>query len=317
MSMIEMPLTWSDTPTHQARGELRTRQWPGRTRDHGEMEVSRGDGSAIAVEVAGPHGGRPVLFCHGLADARLSVQLFGPAARELGLRLVAPDRPGIGRTDPRALRRLADWAEDAALVLDAAAARPAALLGISAGGPFAAACAARLPGRVRSLTLIAPLGAPGWPTRGMAPGQRLALQAARRAPAFGGWFLGRLAVLARRSPRLFLRLATSELPGIDRRALARPGLREAFLAGYRDAFRQGSRGVAQDLRVLMRPWGFELGSITVPASIHHGTADTTVPPRHARLFAAAIPGAQLQLHPGHGHFSILADARQILAPLAA
>jgi pimeloyl-ACP methyl ester carboxylesterase len=124
------------------------------------MEVSRGDGSVIAVEVAGVQGGRPVLFCHGLADSRLSAQLFGPAARELGLRLVAPDRPGIGRTDPRALRRLADWAEDAALVLDAAAAGPAALLGISAGGPFAAACAARLGGRVHSLTLIAPLGRP-------------------------------------------------------------------------------------------------------------------------------------------------------------
>ena len=148
-------------------------------------------------------------------------------------------------------------------------------------------------------------------------GARLALQAARRAPAFGGWFLGRLAVLARRSPRLFLRLATSELPGTDRRALAQPGLREAFLAAYGEAFRQDSRGVAQDLRVLMRPWGFELGSITVPASIHHGDADTTVPAQHARLFAAAIPGAQLQLHPGHGHFSILAAARQMLAPLAA
>lgn len=290
---------------------------PARTRDHGGMEVSRGDGSAIAVEVAGAQDGRPVLFCHGLADARLSAQLFGPAARELGLRLMAPDRPGIGRTGPRGLGRLADWAEDAALVLDAAAAGPAALLGISAGGPFAAACAARLGGRVHSLTLIAPLGAPGWPARAMAPGQRLALQAARRAPAFGGWFLGRLAVLARHSPRLFLRLATSELPGIDRRALAQPGLREAFLAGYGEAFRQGSRGVAQDLRVLTRPWGFEPGSITVPASIHHGDADTTVPPRHARLFAAAIPGAQLQLHPGHGHFSILGAARQMLAPLAA
>src|SRR5438876_11433383 len=106
--------------------------------------------------------------------------------RELGLRLAARDRPGIGRTDLRPLRRLADWAEDAALVLDAAVAGPAALLGISAGGPFAAACAARLGGRVRSLTLIAPLGAPGWPARGMAPGQRLALPAARPAPAFGG-----------------------------------------------------------------------------------------------------------------------------------
>jgi pimeloyl-ACP methyl ester carboxylesterase len=281
------------------------------------MEVSRGDGSVIAVEVAGAQDGRPVLFCHGLADSRLSAQLFGPAARELGLRLMAPDRPGIGRTGPRGLGRLADWAEDAALVLDAAAAGPAALLGISAGGPFAAACAARLPGHVRSLTLIAPLGAPGWPSCGMAPQQRAVLPVARHAPASGGWFLGRLAVLARRSPQLFLRLAASELPGIDRRALAEPGMREAFLTGYAEAFRRGSRGVAQDLRVLMRPWGFELGSITVPASIHHGDADTTVPAQHARLFAAAIPGAQLQLHPGHGHFSILGAARQMLAPLAA
>jgi pimeloyl-ACP methyl ester carboxylesterase len=281
------------------------------------MEVSRGDGSVIMVGVAGEQGGRPVLFCHGLADSRVSAQLFAPAARELGLRLVAPDRPGIGGTDPRSLRRLADWVDDAALVLDALPAGPTALLGVSAGGPFAAACAARLPGRVGSLTLIAPLGAPGWPTDGMASGQRLAIQAARRAPAFGGWFLGRLAMLARRSPRLFLRLAASELPDIDRRALAQPAMCEAFLTGYTEAFRRGSWGVAQDLRVLMRPWGFELGSITVPASIHHGVADTTVPPQHARLFAAAIPGAQLQLHPGHGHFSLLGAARQILTPLAA
>ena len=281
------------------------------------MEVSRSDGSVIAVEVAGEQGGTPVLLCHGLADSRLSVRLFTPAARELGLRLVAPDRPGIGGTDSRRLPRLADWAEDAALVLDALAVESAAVLGISAGGPFAAACAARLPGRIRSLTLVAALGPPGWPVRGMAPGQRMALQAARHAPAFGGWFLGRLAVLARRRPRLFLRLAASELPDIDRRAIGQPGMREALTAGYAEAFRRGSVGVAQDLRVLTRPWGFELGSIMVPAWVHHGDADTTVPPQHARLFAEAIPGAQLQLHPGHGHFSILGAARQMLAPLAA
>lgn len=280
------------------------------------MEVSRGDGSVIAVEVVGRPGGTPVLVCHGLADSRLSARLFAPAAGELGVRLVAPDRPGTGRTDPRRLVRLADWAEDAALVLDAVGAGPTALLGISAGGAFAAACAARLPGRVRSLTLVAPLGPPGWPADGMAPGQRLALPVAAHAPEFGGWFLGRLAALARRSPPLFLRVATSELPGIDRRALAQPAMQEAFLAGYAEAFRRGSWGVAQDLRILTRPWGFELGAITVPTSIHHGQADTTVPPQHARLLAQVIPGARLQLYPGHGHFSILGAARQILAPLA-
>jgi pimeloyl-ACP methyl ester carboxylesterase len=186
------------------------------------MEVRRGDGSVIACEVVGEPGATPLVLCHGLADSRLSAHLFTQAARELGLRVVAPDRPGVGGTGPRRLRRLADWVEDAALVLDAVGAGPAALLGISAGGPFAAACAAAIPGRVRSLMLVSPLGPPGWPTGGMAAGERLSLRIAQHAPAFGGWFLGRLATLARRWPRLFLRLATSELPGIDRRALELP-----------------------------------------------------------------------------------------------
>lgn len=270
----------------------------------------------IAVEVVGDRGAAPALFCHGFADSRLSVHLFAQAAQDLGVCLAAPDRPGIGRTDPLSLRRVADWAGDAALVLDALGARSAALLGVSAGGPFAAACAARLPGRVRTLTLVCPLGPPEWPTRGMAAGQRLALRVTRDAPAAGGWLLGRIAALGRRSPRLFLCLATSGLPDIDRRAIGQPVMREAFLDGYAEAFRQGSWGVAQDLRVLTRPWGFALGSITVPTSVHQGEADTTVPPQHARLLAGLIPGADLRLYPGHGHHSILGAARQILAPLA-
>jgi pimeloyl-ACP methyl ester carboxylesterase len=279
------------------------------------MEVRRGDGSVIAVEVAGEPAAAPVLFCHGLADSRLSARLFAPVAGELGLRIVAPDRPGTGGTDPRRLGRLVDWVQDAALVLDATAAGPAALLGVSGGGPFAAACAAAIPGRVRSLTLVSALGLPGWPTRGMAPGERLSLEIARRAPAFGGWFLGRLAGLGRRSPRLFLRISTSEMPGTDRQALDQPGSRDAFLANYLEAFRRGDGGVAQDLRVLTRPWGFELASVKVPTSIHHGDADNTVPPQHARLFAEAIPGARLKLHPGLGHFSIFDATREILAAL--
>ena len=280
------------------------------------MWVSRGDGSVIAVEDVGEPGAAPVLLCHGLADSRLSARSFTPVARELGLRVIAPDRPGTGWTGPRRLRRLADWAQDAALVLDALQLRSAALLGISAGGPFAAACAAVLPGRVRSLTLVSPLGQPGWPTYGMAQGERVSLEVARRAPAFGGWFLGRLAGLARSNPRLFIRVATSELPGADRRAMAQAEISDDFLTSYVEAFRGGSEGVAQDLRLLTRPWGFRLGAITAPTSIHHGDADTTVPPHHARRYAEAIPGAQLHVHPGHGHFSILEAAREMLAPLA-
>jgi pimeloyl-ACP methyl ester carboxylesterase len=278
--------------------------------------VVRRDGAAIAVDVVGDENGIPVLFCHGLADCRLSAHLFGAVASALGLAVVAPDRPGIGESDLRPLTRLADWAEDARAVLDALRVPSAALLGISGGGPFAAASAAMLAERVHALLLVSPLGDPSWGTSGMAAGERLSLAVARRAPSFGGWFLGRLAVLARRSPALFLPIATSELPDVDRRALARPAARDAFVAGYVEAFRRGSRGVAQDLRLLTRPWGFDLAAIRCPTWIHHGEADTTVPAGHARGFAAAVDGAHLQIHPGHGHFSLLPDtARAVLAPL--
>jgi pimeloyl-ACP methyl ester carboxylesterase len=286
------------------------------TREHSGMELRRSDGSVVAVDVAGDTGATPILFCHGLADSRLSADWFRRAAQDLGLCVIVPDRPGSGGTDLRLMSRLEDWVADAALVLDALRAEAAAVLGISGGGPFAAACAAVIPDRVRSLTLIAPLGAPDWPTAGMAAGERLSLAVGRRAPAFGGWVLGRLAALARRSPRLFLRLVATELPDADIRALQQCGVRESFLASYVEAFRHGSGGVAQDLRVLTRPWGFDLGSITVPALIRHGDADLTVPVQHARRYADAIPGARLHVDRGHGHFSIFGSPQEILAGLA-
>lgn len=281
------------------------------------MSVARrADGTAIAYELAGDPAGRPVLVCHGLADSRRCVRPLREAAAEHSLRLIAPDRPGIGDSESRALECVADWVPDAVTLLNALGVDRAAVLGISGGGPFAAACAAALPGRIRALALVSALGVAEWGSGGMAIGERLSLALAARAPWFGGWSLGRLAALARHSPGRFLDLATVELPRVDREALGRPDQREAFVQGYLDAFRQGDRGVRQDLRVLTRQWGFELGSIVVPTWVHHGDADSTVPADHARRFAEAIPRARLELHPGHGHFSLLtAGAGLVLGSL--
>jgi pimeloyl-ACP methyl ester carboxylesterase len=286
------------------------------TGDDVGVELRRADGVVIAVAVVGEPDMTPVLFCHGLADSRLSAYQFAAAAYDLRLRVIAPDRPGVGGSDARRLDRVVDWVEDATVVLDELEIASVALLGVSGGGAFAAACAAELPNRVRSLLLISALGPPSWPTRGMAAGQRTSLQLARHAPTFGGWLLGRLATLGRAQPAVLLRVATSEMPDIDRHTLAQPDMREAFVTNYLEAFHRGGWGVGQDLRLLTRPWGFDLESIAVPTAIHHGDADTTVPPQHARRFADAIPGAQLQIHPGDGHFSILDAPEQMLATVA-
>jgi pimeloyl-ACP methyl ester carboxylesterase len=295
------------------RTESRVR---GALREHWPVELRRNDGRVIALEVAGARAATPVLVCHGLADSRLAVHWLRPAAEEVGLYIIAPDRPGTGGTDRRRLGQLGDWAEDAAVILDALRVDSAALLGVSGGGPFAAACAARMPDRVRGLMLVAPLGSPEWPTAGMAAGERLSLALAKRSPAFGGWGLDRLAALARLSPELFLRLAATAQPAADIRALEAADLRESFLTSYLEAFRHGSWGVAQDLRLLTQPWDFDLGSIEAPTWVRHGDADTTVPLEHSRRYAAAIAGAELRIYPGHGHFSIFSRPQDVLADLA-
>ncbi len=269
------------------------------------MQATRSDGSAIAFELFGDRAGAPLLLCHGLADSRRSGRILDTTGRNLGLLVIAPDRPGVGLSDARRLHRVVEWVEDAVAVLDALGLDAAAVMGVSGGGPFAAACAAALGSRVRGLVLVSSLGMVKWGTGGMAAGERLSLAVAQRLPGFGGWFLGRLAQLARRSPRLFIEVVTIELPDVDRDALRDGEERAVLIDSYREAFRRGSAGVAQDLRLLTRPWGFELGSIRVPTWVHHGEADTTVPPEHARRFAKAIPDARLRLHPNHGHFSLL------------
>lgn len=256
------------------------------------------------METVGKPGATPVLLCHGLADSRLSAHRLAAAADELGLRVIAPDRPGTGGTSARPLDQVVDWVEDAIEVLDALDIPTAYVLGISGGGAFAAACAARRPARFTHLILVSPLGPPEWSTKGMAPWQRRSLRLGAVVPSFGGWFLARLATLGHLAPQAYFRLVTAEASAPDRRALERPDLREDFVTGYLEAFRQGSGGVAQDLRLLTRPWGFDLGQISVPTVVHHGSADVIVPVDHARRFVAAIPHARLEVHPGHGHFSI-------------
>ena len=282
-----------------------------------EAVVARGDGSEIGVGLVGDPGGSPLLVCHGLADSRLAAETLESAAQTLGLLVIAPDRPGIGRSEYRPLSCVSDWVDDARLVLDGLGIDVATILGVSAGGPFAAACAALMPDRVSALLVVSTVGQITWVTTGMTASGRAWTAIAARAPAVSAWLMGRLAALARWAPELFMSIQTGGLPAIDRAALTQPERRAAYIAGYLDAFRSGTAGVAQDLRVLTRDWGFELGAISVPTWIHHGDEDATSPSECARRFLEAIPGAELRLHAGHGHFSLDLATPGVLEPAVA
>jgi pimeloyl-ACP methyl ester carboxylesterase len=121
--------------------------------DEGSVDVS--DERALGYREFGDPNGQPVVTCHGGLVCSLDVAPFHDAARELGVRIISPDRPGIALSDPASGRTTADWADDVCALIDALGVARTAVLGWSMGGQYALACAARIEDRVTRTVVIA------------------------------------------------------------------------------------------------------------------------------------------------------------------
>src|ERR1700726_1453146 len=100
-----MPLPRHNPPTLGAMGA-----------DH---DVALPDGRRLAYADWGDPGGTPVLYFHGGLSCRLDIGFADEQARAGGVRLIAPDRPGIGGSDRAPGRTVAAWADDVAALADA------------------------------------------------------------------------------------------------------------------------------------------------------------------------------------------------------
>jgi pimeloyl-ACP methyl ester carboxylesterase len=106
------------------------------------------DGRSLAYAEFGDPDGRPVLFFHGTPGYRLNPWTTNAEMRSLEVRLIALDRPGVGRSTPRPQRRLLDWPDDVQTLAGSLGLERFAVVGFSNGGPHAAACAYKLGTRV-------------------------------------------------------------------------------------------------------------------------------------------------------------------------
>jgi pimeloyl-ACP methyl ester carboxylesterase len=68
---------------------------------------------------------------------------------EAGVRLITVCRPGYGRSDPKPVREIIEWAADIAELATPLRVDEFDIAGSSPGGPYAVACAYVLPGRVQ------------------------------------------------------------------------------------------------------------------------------------------------------------------------
>lgn len=287
-----------------------------------DNSLTLADGRVLAWAEWGDPSGTPVLHFHGTPSSRLEAALpgFDEVAVRLGVRVLAPDRPGIGRSDPKPSRTLLDWAADVAEFADQLGLSRVSVYGVSGGGPYAAACAYRIAHRLRAAGIVSGLApfevAEG--RRGMGLESRVMFFLAR----YAGWALR---PLVRRTARQLGGLSVERigaglkgLPEADQRVLGLPGRIEAFLASMREAFRQGEVGVWTDLRVISRPWGFDLSDVPMVMNLWFGGQDRNVPPAAGRYLASAFGRSEARYYPEEGHVSLLSDRyEEILSGLIA
>jgi len=260
------------------------------------VEVSDGLGVNVIERGAGP----PVVLVHGHPGCAYEWETVMDALAERGLRAIAYDRVGYGRSDPRPRGRVAveTNARELLELLAALDLRDVTLVGASYGGATSIVAAKRDPARLARLVLVGSVG-PGIEGYRL-PGPLMELLA---GPVLS--WVARVPPVAQRVRADFLANAfhPDPVPAWFQRLaeanFARPGTLDAFRSEGRDL------GGEADL---------DPGSIRLPILVFQGDADRLVPPAVAENIHARAPQAELRMVPqaGHAlpitHTALLADA---------
>lgn len=254
--------------------------------------ITLADGRTLCFARYGAADGRPIIYLHGAGSSRIEGELYNRQARTAGVRIIATDRPGCGGSSPAPGRTFLGYALDLEQLVDTLGIGRFVIAGMSNGGVYAMAAAARLSERITTVVPInasTPLHDPV--ARRVTPlGVRLSYALVRHAVPLTRWSLQRLANSARADD------------------LVRRSAREV-------ARQPGSDYLAQEIRLASADWDFDHTTVAQPVEIFTGDRDPGY--RYARIWAARLPAGRLHVFAGgHGGFAAPEARERIVAAMA-
>lgn len=274
----------------------------------------RADGRQLGFAEYGDPNGLIVLAFHGVPGARFMFRPTARPAKRLGMRIIAPDRPGYGLSEPKFGRQLADWLDDVAALLKHLAIDTFSLVGISGGGPFATSTAAHFGDRVKALGLVSPMG-PVADLAGAISMPRLQQRFFLDLPnsdRLVRWGTSGAAAMFRMAPGVAYDLAVRTLPPADRDIMQRKKIKAHVIADVQESLTFDGAGVRSDLAIFSQPWGVDYSCISARSILWQGLDDTIVPIAAALALGRRIPGCRIVELAGEGHFWALREVEEIL-----
>jgi pimeloyl-ACP methyl ester carboxylesterase len=265
------------------------------------------DGRSLGYAEYGDPKQPPLFVFHGLPGSRLDIPEMWDETPS-NVRIIAPDRPGVGLSTFQPHRRFTDWSDDIRQLADSLGIERFLVAGFSGGGPHALAVAHGLRERVIAAASISGAGmfTSAEDRKGMNPVNRLIFAVARRTPAALWLIAAPHARQVRRNPTKVIDKAALDkhVPLADREVMSDPRTREKMIDASPEMFRQGVRGFIQEAHLAASPWGFDPGEIAAPVSFWHGESDTNVPVHSIELLAGTIAGGTMTIYPGEGHLIV-------------
>lgn len=258
-----------------------------------------------------------VLYIHSFPSSRLEAAILASHALALNIRLIAPDRPGIGLSSPLPKRNITSYPTDILALLNHLQVQRFAITAYSAGMPYALACVKAIP---RERLLGVEIAAGAFPAK-VGSGQAFfnimfkPVQQAMNSGLshlFASSINSQFGALARASdPTAFYDACEKEMklrPEIERKALE--GVEKLVLWDpLREALRGDKEGkgkeMGNELKLQAEEWGVGLdrggwGGVT----LWHGDMDANCPLANLRL-AAGKMGSELKVLEGQGHVGVL------------
>jgi pimeloyl-ACP methyl ester carboxylesterase len=272
------------------------------------QNVETPDGRSLEVVSQGPADALLLVFHGGTPVAAVLHPPMVDAAIASGLRFITYSRPGYATSDAMPGRSVADAVTDVTAILDVLGADRFVTIGWSGGGPHALACGALLASRcaaVATIAAVAPYPAEGidW-LAGMGEENVEEFGAALEGEDALSTYLKEEAIGLSQVTATDLDDALGDLVSeVDRASLTGP-FAEWAAASFRKAVSTGIAGWRDDDLAFVKPWGFDLTSLTRPVALWQGSDDRMVPSSHGKWLAAHVPTAHPRLLEGEGHLSV-------------
>ncbi|MFC1568105.1 alpha/beta fold hydrolase [Candidatus Margulisiibacteriota bacterium] len=274
------------------------------------------DGRQLCYAEYGDPNGSPIFIFHGNPNSRLLWGLIPGSPFLPNVRLIAPDRPGFGQTDfKKGVTTLENWPNDIVALADHLGIKKFAVFGPSGGGPFALACAWKIPERLTSVGVFASVG-PFIPEtdKNIAAPVRMMWAKAPKLPGVFRLQMKLFAWLAKKFPKLYIKMVLKEFSETDRNVYERLNVAEWIRPDRNEGYRQGGIGTWYDT-MIPGTWPIPLEAIKTKVYLWHGEADISVPLAMGQYMAKKIPNCESKFIKGVGHFWIFEHLPEMLIKL--